>query len=78
MTDGDRNDWWENYHSFGEKLSWQPGGDTCLDHDGWISFGNSQFVSKFPGVKSVWISVKLQTIYWWGLQYLQYRIDTFL
>ena len=36
----------------------QGGGDTCLDHDGWISFGNSQFVSKFPGVKSVWISVK--------------------
>lgn len=32
--------------------------DTCLDHDWGISCGNSQFVSKFPGVKSVWISVK--------------------
>ena len=35
------------------------GGDTCLDYDWGISCGsNSQFVSKFPGLKSVWISVK--------------------
>ena len=26
--------------------------------DWWISLGNSQFVSKFPEVKSVWILVK--------------------